>query len=398
MSIMHRYLVCALLKQAAFLVCVFACLLGLMQLMHDFHQINASYTLISAVYVMCLQLPDTVYAFTPVIGMLSIVMGVAELARHQEWLMCQVLGMRPMRMGCAIGVASAIFIVGVTGMGEGIGPVGNRKAFTVKNARLPLVLKKRVLVLPEGVWLKQGQEWVHLKAAGQDGQLAAMVRYRFDKTGALSALHYAASGHIKAGQLMAYQGWSSDFIRHANHDTPRGEPLRHTREHYTRKRNTVPVIAVRVSHYDHAQWPVHFTARLLPLLRRDLRTQSLWTLWHNLRYRQASQLTDRETELVYWRRLVQPLNTWLMMCWVGSLLCTTPLSLRQANQWRWVGVIVSGMGLYVVQQISGMVSMALSWPGAYGALFPLGFFATLLVLRGGIACLFNAARLRSSGT
>jgi lipopolysaccharide export system permease protein len=199
----------------------------------------------------------------------------------------------------------------------------------------------------EGLWSKEGNEYVHMGAVEPNGRLHSLTRYRYDETGHLESNSYAETALYQGGH------WLEENIVETVFDGP----------------------SIATVNYAMREWRTSITPELLNLLTLDPNAMATQALFDFARYREDQGFSADEHWLAFWTKALQPLAT-VSLVLVAIAFIFGPLRQTTTGFRVFIGVMV-GVGFRTVQALLGPSSLVFDFPPVIAVAVPIAVCAAL---------------------
>jgi len=189
-----------------------------------------------------------------------------------------------------------------------------------------------------GIWIKQGQNYFHIEGIESENKLHGVIRYEFDEAMKLTKASYAETATIHSGY------WSLEHL----------------------KETVFEANSVRSHALPSAQWQLNIPPSVLELAYvypEELTIRQLQT--------HMAEQDDNQSgmyALLYWQRLVKPLNT-LVMLLLAVPIIFGPLR-RTSIGLRLLSGTTIGFIFYVVTKVMGAASVVYQFSPLWSVLCP----------------------------
>ena len=348
MKRLSRYIGVTMMQSIALMLVAFAGLQLFIDFMNQLKDVGTgNYTLWQATIYILLTLPSEVYHLFPMAGMMGCLVGLGVLAANSELIVMQAAGVSLLRITGAVIKTAVLLIILAVFIGEGIAP----ELAAWANARQTIAKSGgQAVSTQEGVWLRQGDTFVHIGLVLADGSLRNIDRFKFDDQQQLIFASFAQTGHFSQGQWVLQQLRDSWF-----------QP-----DHIT-TRNVAS-----------ENWQAELDPKILSESHLGPQEMPLLKLYRYIQYGEVNQINTDDYALAFWQRIFQPLASIVMMLlaipFIFGPLRSVSMGLRLLT-----GIFV-GIGFYLLNQFFGPFSLVYQFPPLLAALTP-----TLLFL--GLGCL-----------
>ncbi len=351
MKILDRYLISTVIEATLLALLVLLGVQSFITFIGELSDIGTKdYGISQALLYAALQLPSNIYQFFPMAGLIGSMMGLGRLASRSELIAMRAAGVSISQVMAAVIKAAVLMLIIMTLIGEWLGPHAQQYAEKHKAVAMS---GGQALGTQQGVWVRDGDNFIHIGVVMHGGRLQDITRYEFVNH------HLVIASHADFGQF--YHGqWHFEQVMESHIDTTKV---------------TSRVLPTQV-------WNVSFDPRLLNLAVVDPEHQSLPKLYAYVRYLKDTDQSSNQSDFVFWKRIFQPLATLVMIClsvpFIFSPLRSTTMGFRIL-----LGVVV-GFGFYMLNEFFGPLSMVFQLPPILAAATP----AILFTIGGSILVLF----------
>ena len=248
-------------------------------------------------------------------------LGLGSLASHSELVVMRTQGLSILNIIGILMKTGVCLVIFIWGVGEIAVPYLDQKAEHLKAMALS---GGQALETKQGIWMRDGQDFVHIEGIRLDGRLEGVTRYQFDDKLHCQKISYAVYGYYRNHHWILYQVQESLFDE--------------------------KIPKVSYAHYDEQQWNSVLSPNMLTVVgAKSLEKLSLVGLWNTMRYRQANHLETKVVELIFWSKIAQPFVTLTM------ILLAVPFvfgPLRNASMGlRLIAGLSVGFGFYILTQL-----------------------------------------------
>lgn len=307
---------------------------------------TGSFTASSAFVYAGLTLPQTAYDMFPVATLIGASFALGGLAAHRELMILRVSGADVWRLARALAWAGFALAVLVVVLGEFIAPPAKRIAEARRAENLYSAIGPAG---PGGVWLKSGQNFVHVLRVDSPTRLADLLIYTLGDNDNVAAVRHAANASFADGRWMLHDVRGTRF---ANGKT---EPIE--------KRQSA--------------WPgfvLPVTLRVLVVSPDNLSWRGLA---HYLAYLRANDLATARYETAFWHKIAVPVSVFLMV------LLALPFALGRmrttgAGQRLAIGVVIA-LIYYLVDRTVLQAGAAFHSPPLLAAWLPTAILTGVVV-------------------
>jgi lipopolysaccharide export system permease protein len=343
MSILQRYIAKNVILSTLMVLIVVTALCFIIGMLRELHDLGeGDYGFLQIVVHEILLLPHAIYQFFPMLVLLGGVVGLGILASSHELMVMRAAGVSVQRIVLSVIYAAFILIVAATLLGEVVAPRANLMAGKYKSLAETL---GQAVVTMSGVWIHEGNNFIHIDRVVGKHHLKGVTRYEFDNAHRLLASYHANSLEFENGRWVAY-----DLAK-----TTIQENKTITQES--------PV----------ATWELKLTPNLLNVGLVDAEAMSLQKLAEYSRYLQQNRLQAGVFQLEFWQRIFQPFTTLVMILLAVPFVFAAPRSVSMGR--RILFAIIMGFIFYILNAFFGQFSIVFQFPPMIAALLPTFIFA-----------------------
>jgi lipopolysaccharide export system permease protein len=306
---------------------------------------EGEYGLLQVVIHELFMLPHDIYQFFPMLVLLGGVLGLGALVSSYELMVMRAAGVSIQRIITAVVLAALLLIVIATLMGELIAPRAN---FIAEKQKSIAQTVGQTIVTNSGIWVHEGNDFIHIERVIGRHQLQGVTRYEFDDNHRMLATYFAKSLDFNKGQ------W---FARDLN-------------------KTVVGQDKTESQHQDMAEWNLKLTPSLLSVGMIEADSMSLPKLNQYANYLVENRLESSAFQLAFWQRIFQPLTTLVMILLAIPFVFVAPRATTMGK--RILLAVVLSFIFYVLNAFFGEFSIVYRFPPMMAALLP-----TLLFIVGG---------------
>ena len=349
MRILDRYIRRQVISSTVIVVLV---LLGIQSFMELVNQLaflgKGTYSITDILITVPMQMPAALYQLFPMAGFLGCLIGLGRLSNNSELTVMRAAGVSISRIAWSV-VKTAIFmIVIVTAIGEMIAPTLSVRANDMQQAATH---NGHYSSQVEEVWLRSKNNFIRLGKVVSKDDIRDILEFEYNNKHQLQTLVKAKSAKRIDNKWQLQDATFTRFL---------GD-------------------RVVTKHVEMAPLNIYFKASMLKLNHGLTEQDSLVTLAKNIWYRHKAGLVTSLYEFSFWRRIVQPITTIVMICLGVPFVFG---SLRQSSMgFRIIMGILVGFGFYMLNQFFGPITMVYQFPPLLSATLPtLLFLVAYLVL------------------
>lgn len=308
---------------------------------------QGEYSTLGAGLYTLLSIPKDIEIFFPMAALLGALMGLGTLASRSELVVMQASGFTRMQIAAAVMKTAIPLVLLTMAIGEWVAPQGDQLA---RNFRSQALYGGSMLSVQNGLWAKDGHDFIFIERVVSDNQLAGVNIYHFDDENRLQTLRYAASASFNNGIWRLSQVDESDL----------------TNNQQITGRQTLS-----------GEWKTNLTPDKLGVVALDPESLSITGLYEYVRYLKQSGQEANRYLLNMWGKIFSPFSVAVMMLMAVSFIFGPLRSVAMGV--RMITGISFGFLFYVLDQIFGPLSLVYNMPPLFGALLPSVAFLLISV-------------------
>lgn len=352
MRLLSRYIGVTIMRSMLLVLLVLVGAEVFITFVNELHDIGmGNYGLLQSFLYVALTLPQIVYQMFPMAALIGVLLGLSLLASHSELIVMQTSGVSVFRIAYAVIRVTILILIVITLVGEWIGP---GLAYLAVVQKAAAISGTSALQTQHSAWLREDKNFVHIEEVVSQDLLQGITVYQFDDGGQLKTVQYAKKGKLEGNQ------WVFSDIDQTN----------------------IEKDFVTVKKLSKQIWHLSLKPRLLTMDNVNPEDQALPKLYRYMRYRQASGLDNTEYAFTFWKRVMQPVSTLVVVLlaipFIFGPLRTVTIGLRILAG---VGV---GFSFYLLNQFLGPFSLVYQVPPMLAAALPTCIFifvSMILILR-----------------
>ncbi len=340
MRILNRYIGSHVIGSTLIVVFV---LMGIESFMGFITQLSdigkGHYGIMNALLFVLLQLPSDLYQLFPMMGFLGSLMGLGRLASSSQLIVMRAAGVSIVQIMASVLRAALLMIIVVTVIGEWFAPQWQRQATHLK--AVAMAGNQGHL---KSIWLHRDHSYINIGLIQSSSTISDITRFDFDIKDRLTRITYARSGHLVKNQWRIYDIKETDLNKNQlTSKTKSSEPL-----------------------------GMDLELQFLKQVKQNVDQESLITLFRNILYREKTGLVTSQYQYAFWKRLIQPVTT-IVMIFLGIPFIFG--SLRSASMgFRIMMGVMIGFGFYMLNQFFGPITLVYQFPPLLAALLPTILF------------------------
>lgn len=308
---------------------------------------KGKYTLGNGLSYLMLTAPTRFYAMFPWAALIGTLIALSMLANHRELVVMRTAAVSVSRICFAV-IKGAFFLTFfVVLLGEGLAPLGDRIA---QNNRTLAISGGQSIETAYGVWVRNGQEFIHVQTIRANGDLSGVTRYQFDENRKLKEVSIAETAVKEAamGRWRLYNIQGTRFL-------PKKTEVMKSETEYVSSLLEPEILETAAAKHPE---------RL-----------SLFALWRTIQNRIQNELNAQNYELAFWSKICQPLLI-LIMVFIAVPFVFGPLRSASMGFRILAGILVA----YLFHTLNGMMAplaMVYQVPPLLAVLLPLMVFVAV---------------------
>jgi lipopolysaccharide export system permease protein len=245
---------------------------------------QANYRVATLFSYLALTAPTRLYVMFPWAALIGALVSLGALASHSELVVMRTASVSVGRIAWSVIKGTLILTLIVVLFGEGIAPNTEKMA---QNKRTLALSAGHSIQTAFGLWVRQGQDFIHVKSIGVKRELLGVTRYHFADDGTLKEVLFA-----DVAEPQGKEQWLLKNIRGTAF-------LKNKTEVIQKTEMTLPFL-------------------LEPELLETATVKhperlSLPALWRTIQHRSNNDLNADAYELAFWSKVMQPLVILLMV-------------------------------------------------------------------------------------
>lgn len=348
MSILDRYIGRSILTSTLLVFAVLTALFTFVKFVDALGDLGkATFGLYEVVRYVVLSMPRQASELFPMTALLGATLGLASLAADSELIAMRAAGVSLARLVGSVVKVGIVLVVLAVIVGEVVAPVTEDMAERGRSSALQVSVRQQK---DSGLWVRDGQMFVHLGEVLPDLSVLRVNIYAFD-----------VSNHLRL-QTSAQRG-------RYEHDVWRLEDVRQSRLDDGR---------VRVRRINADDWVSELTPDMLKVFAVKPEGLSIWRLYLYIKHLEQNKQDTGRYDLAFWNKLMSPVAAAVMMVLAVPFVFSQMRSSGVGSRLL-IGIML-GLAFYVISRGFGYFGLLYGVPPVLGAVVP-----TLLFL--GIAAL-----------
>ena len=292
-------------------------------------------------------LPRITYEMFPMAALLGSLLGLGALASNSELIVMRAVGLSIGRIVRAATTAGLLLMLLAVAIGEGLAPISDRMAQTVRNQALSETVSFRGRL---GYWVRDGRDFVNIRELAGPEEIRRITLFRFNA--ALELEHW-----IEAERAV----WSPD-------GTWMLESVRDSR---------ISPEGVEHTYSERMPWASGLLPDMINVAVAKPETLAIWELRAFVRYFENNGQDASRFELAFWKKLILPLSS-IVMVMLAVPFVFGSLRDTGTGQRILVGMLV-GIGFHIANSSLSNLGLLQGVPPLWSAASP-----TLLFFAGGL--------------
>jgi len=350
MRTLDRYITAHANRSILAVLTVLLSLITLFALFEEMDESQVSYGLAEAAAYVLKTIPrrlDEIMVYGLFLGYL---IALGRLAESNELTICRVSGMSPTRLCLALAPSMLMWMLISVVVSEYIAPTSERIAEVDK---LSAKYGDDALGRRGGLWLRDQQMFMRVRAIDEKGQIWGVDQYILDAENALEQSITAEMGYFDE----AKQHWVLKNVNHSEFG-PTGAAHKKSDEEIWQNSISPELLAAQ--------------AFLAPT------KMSTTALWRQIKFAKSQQLGVSEYELAFWSRILKPL-TYLGLTLFALAVVIGPLREVGMGLRLTVGIF-GGLGFKYLQDLFAPAAIVFNIPAVIAILIPIALYWTIAIV------------------
>lgn len=290
----------------------------------ELEELEGDYQIAEALIYMLFTLPRRLYEFIPISTLIGCLIGLGALANNSELTVMRAAGISVTRIVYAATKPVLVYVALALMLGQFVVPKTEQYA---ESERTRHIDGSDALRAKHGFWFRDGDAYVHIKAIQPNGVLFGVARFHFNAQQALVSSDYS--------ERALFQGdhWILFKVRETLIDDFR----------------------TQVNRFETLRWDTGMTPEFLATVALRPDYLSLTGLFSYARQLTAQGLDSGEYYFAFWKKVLQPIAT-VVMVFIAISFIFGPLRSVTMGQRITAGVVV-GLLFNYAQELLGHVSI-----------------------------------------
>ncbi len=345
MNIVQKYLATTVIKSISLALLLLASISGIIELLREMAEVGTGhYTMSAALIYVVTTIPQHVYEFFPMTGLIGSILGLGILASRSEIIALRAAGFSLMDITKAVLKAAVILALLVTILGEVLVPRLRLWADHYKTFKTSSGL---AFATQHGMWIRDQGNFIHIDLIASPTHLYGITRYNLDQQRHLRQVSYAEKATYEQNK------WQLHNIQ----------------------QSLITDDGIKIEQINNLPWLINLPPDILNVAVIEPMQMDIIELYRYINYRKHIGLAKGEYALSFWQRIFQPFASAVM------ILIAVPFisgSLRSATMGlKLLLGIVAGFLFYILNQFFGPMSLVYQLPPFLAALLPTLIFMIL---------------------
>lgn len=331
----------------AFILLVSLALLGLEIFFSLINEVKivgrGNYTLGTALSFLALTAPTRLYTMFPWAALLGTLISMGALANNRELVVMRTATVSVLRITWAAIKAAILLTLVMVILGEVFAPIGERLA---QNKKTIALSGGQSIQTAHGIWVRQGQDFIHIQNVNAKGELFNVTRYQFDRDRRLKEVTVAESAVKQTDD-----GWQLNNITGTRFLGNRTEIIKEKTQLISELLEPEILETAAVKHPERLSLPA---------------------LWRTIQNRSKNELNAQAYQLAFWNKVFQPVLI-VLMVFLAMPFVFGPLRSASHGLRILVGIFVA----YLFHTLNGLfapLAMVYQVPPLIAVLLPLMIF------------------------
>jgi lipopolysaccharide export system permease protein len=307
---------------------------------------RAAYGVPDVLEYVVLTSPRRLYELLPMGALIGCLIGLGTLASSSELTVMRASGVPLVRIVGAVMAPMLLLMMLGLALSEFVMP----KTEVLADFKRDLARNGGHALSSDGLWHREGNQYVHINAARSDGVMLGITRFVFDEARVLQESSFAERAEFAGDHWTLHEVITTRFAEQAT------EVVRQPTE----------------------TWRVELTPQLVGTLITEPDALSISGLWRYARFLGGQGLDNGPYWLAFWGKVLQPLITASLVILAISFIFG-PLRSVTLGQRIFTGVLV-GFVFRIIQDLLGPASLVFGFSPLLAVVLP-GALCALIGLR-----------------
>lgn len=327
------------LSSTVFSLLVLTCISGLFRFIEQLKSVGkGDYDALHAALFTLYSMPTDLEVFFPMAALIGGLTGLGALASSSELVVMQAAGLSRFNIVVSVMKTAILMIITVMIIGEWVAPAAQKQA---REIRAQAISGGSLISAQQGVWAKDGANFVNIGVVEDTGRLNTITIYSFDDSLTLTGITNASSG------IFQQDSWKLSDV------------------------TVLEMTPEQISKTEKAEmlWQSSLTPDKLGVVTiKRPEYLAIKDLVEYLDYLAANKQDGGRYELAFWRKIFAPITIAVMLFMALSFIFGPLRSVTMGA--RILLGVVTGFAFYMTNQIFGPISLVYQLPPILGALLP----------------------------
>ncbi len=343
MAILPKYLFKTLIATIFVVLLVITSLDAIARLIDELGHLSESYDFVAIFYYLLLRVPSSIYEFMPFATLVGALIGLGSLAATSELVAMRSAGVSLLQITCAVMVPVLAFILSALALGEFVIPYSDQQAESHRAIKLG---RAQQSASRQGLWSRQGNEFVFIAAIAPGGKLTRVLRYQYDDQDRLLAVSQSEKAFYESTGV-----WQEQSVVETRFDEGKTQVVTESER----------------------SWASDLSPELLDVLVLEPDALAMSNLYQYASYLDKQSVTSDRYWLSFWEKLLQPLAM-LSLVLIAISFIFGPLREVTMGFRIFTGVIV-GVVFQLSQNLLGPASLVYGFSPFIAVILPIIFCA-----------------------
>ncbi|WP_111640671.1 LPS export ABC transporter permease LptG [Marinimicrobium alkaliphilum] len=336
---LNRYVARSVAGAIAMVLIVLLSLDFVVSMIDQLGSLRDNYNVYEALIYVLYSTPGQVYEYMPYATLIGCLVGLGILAGSSELVVMRAAGVSTGRISWMVLKPVFIFIAAGLLLGEYVTPYTDQ----VAESRRAIALERQTIQHQQGIWSREGDDFLHVNAILPNGVLYGVTRYRFNEDRELEQASYSRQATYMGGH------WQEESVATTYFDGDR------TRTGETLLR----------------RWDTSLTPNLFNIMALPPKGLSISNLFYYTNFLREQNLDASDYSLAFWEKALQPLATASLVL-IAISFVFGPLRSVTMGQRIFTGVVF-GIVFRLSQALLGPSSLVFGFPPILAVLAPIVF-------------------------
>jgi len=335
---LDRYIVSSVSSAMLLVMAIVLSLDFLFAFISEMNELTNDYQALEALMFVMTTLPRRIYDYLPLGAFMGCLVGLGAMAKNSELVVIRAAGVSTGRIVLsAMKPALTVVVIGLL-LGEFVAPYTEKIA---QSQRAVLQGAESNIATHRGLWHREGQVFMHFNAVEPNGVLHGLSLQYYDESKRLLKSRFAKRAIFQRGRWQLENVVQTEFLD--------GRTL--------------------VSRFLILDWDTELSPSVLNVLIVKPDNLSISGLFTYAKYLQEQDLSSAEYMMSFWKKLLQPLSTAVLVL-VAISFVFGPLRSVTMGFRVFSGVVV-GLLFKYAQDLLGPSSLVFGFNPIYATLVPI---------------------------